>query len=190
NGKINKENRVSITSYLRKTYFYQYQEYIVNTPFSSWLLYRDSHFDNVSSTLIFGKFKVFRDRQLTQKNTITSGKYRVIKSRNIANGKIINIEGYDRYVNELTGLSVAKFLNTSVILVPNLTYNPRAARLPENCIADGSAAILYGDYEVSDDDILYFSSEEFNDFYRVARNYGTRSMNIDSVSVCYFGIKK
>lgn len=189
-GKINKENRVSITSYLRKTYFYQYQEYIVNTPFSSWLLYRDSHFDNVSSTLIFGKFKVFRDRQLTQKNTITSGKYRVIKSRNIANGKIINIEGYDRYVNELTGLSVAKFLNTSVILVPNLTYNPRAARLPENCIADGSAAILYGDYEVSDDDILYFSSKEFNDFYRVARNYGTRSMNIDSVSVCYFGIKK
>jgi len=74
--------------------------------------------------------------------------------------------------------------------VPNLTYNPRAARLPRNCIADGSAAILISDDEVLDKDIEYFSSEEFNLFYRIARNYGTRSMNIDSVSVNYFGVKK
>lgn len=36
--------------------------------------------------------------------------------------------------------------------------------------------------------MLYFSSDEFRQFYRIARNYQTRSLNIDKNSVYWFGI--
>jgi len=185
----NSNDNVEIYSYLLKKRFSKNQNYITNSTFDSWLLYRDDYFDNICDSLEFGIFKVFRDRQLTKSNTTLEGEFRVIKSRNIGNGEIIDIDGYDRYVDSLSGLAVSKFINTSAILVPNLTYNPRAARLPDNHITDGSAAILYTDRIINDHDIDYFSSDEFNKFYRIARNYGTRSMNIDSVSVNYFGLK-
>jgi len=185
-----KNHQVVVESYLRKDTFSQELGYITSGLFDSWLLYRNEEFDAVCETLNFGKFKVFRDRQITKSNSYEQGNIRVIKSRNIGNNEILKIEGYDRYVNDLNGFAVAKYMNSSSILVPNLTYNPRAARLPSNCIADGSAAILTSEDEVTDEQIKYFSSEEFNLFYRIARNYGTRSMNIDSVSVNYFGVKK
>jgi DNA (cytosine-5)-methyltransferase 1 len=185
-----KDHQVEIESYLRKDSFSQEQKYITTGLFDSWLLYRNAEFDRICETLDFGKFKVFRDRQITKSNSYEKGNIRVIKSRNIGNNEILNIESYDRYINELNGFAVGKFLNSNSILVPNLTYNPRAARLPKNSIADGSAAILISDEEVTEKQIQYFSSAEFNLFYRIARNYGTRSMNIDSVSVNYFGVKK
>jgi DNA (cytosine-5)-methyltransferase 1 len=185
-----KNHQVVVESYLRKETFTQKQDYITIGLFDSWFLYRNSKFDDICDTLYFGKFKVFRDRQISKNNSYEQGNIRVIKSRNIGNNEILNIEGYDRYVNEINGYAVGKYINSNSILVPNLTYNPRAARLPNNCIADGSAAILISEENVSDEQIQYFSSAEFNLFYRIARNYGTRSMNIDSISVNYFGIKK
>lgn len=185
-----KNHSVVIESYLRKETFSQELGYITSGLFDSWLLYRNEEFDTICDTLEFGKFKVFRDRQITKSNSYAQGSIRVIKSRNIGNNEILNIKGYDRYINELNGYAVGKYINSSAILVPNLTYNPRAARLPKNCVADGSAAILISEDDISDEQIQYFSSEEFNLFYRIARNYGTRSMNIDSVSVNYFGVKK
>ena len=35
----------------------------------------------------------------------------------------------------------------------------------------------------------YFSSDEYTSFYRIARNFGTRSLNIDKNSV-FLGIEK
>lgn len=183
---------VIVYSYLNKTLQYKSQDYITNNIFDTWLLYRDELFDNTCATLDFGVFKVFRDRQLTMNNTNSEGKYRVIKARNIGNNTIIDNPKVNRYIDDISGLAVSKYMNSDAILVPNLTYNPRAARLPRGCIADGSAAILYSEngFTPSDSDIEYFGSDEFNHFYRVARNYGTRSLNIDSNSVNYFGIKK
>lgn len=186
----NKNNITKVESYLNKEIFHQNQKYITKCSFNCWLLYRDEFFDNVCKSLKFGQFKVFRDRQITKKDSEDSGLIRIIKSRNIANGEIIYLPGYDKFLNDPLPFAVSKFLNADVIVVPNLTYNPRAARLPKNCIADGSAAILYSDSEITDKDIAYFSSNEFKNFYRIARNFGTRSMNIDSVSVNFFGIKE
>lgn len=185
------EHKIAIYSYRLKKFLRQDQSYVTKSRFGAWLLYRNQRFDDVCESLQFGCFSVFRDRQLTKKNTKSHGRYQVIRARNIgANGRLINITGYNRYVDDITHLAVGKYINKEVILVPNLTYNPRAMRLPTGCIADGSAAILIPKIKVSDDDIEYFSSKEFREFYQIARNYGTRSMNIDSVSVNYFGIKK
>ena len=44
--------------------------------------------------------------------------------------------------------------------------------------------------DVTDEDIEYIASDEFEQFYRIARNHATRSLNIDSASVFYFCIDK
>ena len=88
-------------------------------------------------------FFAFRDRQITKKHTQQKGKIRVLKSRNVGSNKIINKDGYDCYIDDIKPFSVKKFLNNdNLILVPNLTYNPRACFLPKNTITDGSVAIL------------------------------------------------
>ena len=79
-----------------------------------------------------------------------------------------------------------------MVLVPNLTYYPRACFLPENTLVDGSVAVLIpkGKIEVTKSDLAYYNSKEFTEFYKVARNYGTRSLNIDNNSVFFFGLTK
>ena len=146
----------------------------------------------ISKNIEFNVFEVFRDRSITKRDTKSKGKYRVIKSRNISNLEIINIKDYDSYLDRPEEFIVSKYLNKkNCVIVPNLTYYPRAAWLPKNSITDGSVAILEPKYDksISNDDLKYFSSEEFTNFYKICRNYGTRSLNIDKNSVFYFGVK-
>ncbi|GAQ49278.1 adenine/cytosine DNA methyltransferase [Flavobacterium psychrophilum] len=140
----------------------------------------------------FNIFNAYRDRQITKKITKEKGNFRVLKSRNIASNKTIDIKDYDCYTDEIESLDVKKFINNeTAVLVPNLTYNPRACFLPKNTIVDGSVAILTlrnGSRPINENDLEYFGSAEFSKFYAVARNYGTRSLNIDNNSVFFFGI--
>ena len=86
---------------------------------------------------------------------------------------------------------VAKYLNrANCVLLPNLTYNPRACFLPKGCIADGSVAILTlakDDDIVTNEDLAFYATDSFTKFYAIARNLGTRSLNIDNNSVFFFG---
>jgi DNA (cytosine-5)-methyltransferase 1 len=115
----------------------------------------------------------------------------VLKSRNIGNNEIVNIPDYDCYIDNIEGLDVAKYLNReNCVLLPNLTYNPRACFLPKECIADGSVAILtlVDDRDVvTEDDLSFYATDSFTKFYAIARNLGTRSLNIDNNSVFFFG---
>ena len=141
----------------------------------------------------FGVFNFFRDRQITKKHTLNKGKIRVLKSRNISNNNIVSLDGYDTYLNEIDNFAVSKYLNKkNVYLVPNLTYYPRACKLPENSIVDGSAALLFPkkDKKINNKQLEFFASKEFTAFYRIARNFGTRSLNIDKNSVFFWGLKK
>jgi len=138
-------------------------------------------------------FEAFRDRQITKKHTKNTGKYRVLKSRNIGNNNIKDVEKYDCFIDEIDTFAISKFLNQkNIILVPNLTYNPRATFLPQNCIADGSVALLKpkNNIKVKKEHLDYYSSKEFTEFYKIARNRGTRSLNIDNNSIKFFGLLK
>jgi DNA (cytosine-5)-methyltransferase 1 len=192
--KKNNNNAVLIESYIQKLQFFRSQEYIFSKEFPYWLIYRNDFFDEVSLKMKFDIFNAFRDRQITKKITKDNGKFRVLKSRNIATNKTIDIDKYDSYTDEIESLGVSKYLNnTEAVLVPNLTYYPRACFLPENCIVDGSVAILTlknGSRKIVHKDLEYFGSKEYEDFYRIARNFGTRSLNIDNNSVFFFGIRK
>ena len=189
-----KGNRTLIESYVKNELDFKEQDYICSKDYPYWLVYRNAFFDYVAKKLKFNIFSAFRDRQITKKITISKGKIRVLKSRNIENNNIINIPGYDSYINGVEKLVVAKYLNSKQsVLVPNLTYYPRACFLPENTIVDGSVAILTSkelSKSITREDLDYYASEEFSKFYKVARNYGTRSLNIDRNSVFFFGVKR
>ncbi|MBW8001157.1 MAG: DNA (cytosine-5-)-methyltransferase [Planctomycetes bacterium] len=189
----NKGNLVKIESYtLRETRHFP-QNHICNSIYPYWLIYRNDFFDKVAKRIIFNIFSVFRDRQITNRLLSNRGKYRVLKSRNVESNRTRKLNGYDCYIDNLDGLSVAKFLNKEkVVMIPNLTYNPRACFLPRNTITDGSVALAtpINGYDVSKDELAYYATDEFRAFYKIARNFSTRSMNIDSNAIFFFGIKK
>ena len=186
--------KIKVESYINEKITYQSQEYITSHIFPYWIIYRNDYFDIVSDKMQLGIFKAFRDRQITKSITSKKGKIRVLKSRNIGNNRILNLKNYDTYIDDISFLKAAEFMNRKdAVLIPNLTYYPRACFMPSNTISDGSVAILTpknGSRPVTSQDLGYYNTEEFTKYYSIARNYGTRSLNIDNNSVHFFGILK
>jgi DNA (cytosine-5)-methyltransferase 1 len=185
---------IIIESYVKSTYSVSSKSYILSDEFPYWLIYRNAKFDTIASKMKLDVFQSFRDRQITKSLTKASGKVRVLKARNIGNNGIKDLKDYDCYIDNLEKLSVTKYLNEKeVVMIPNLTYYPRATFLPKNTIVDGSVALLTlknGSRSPTTKDLEFYSTKEFEDYYRVARNHGTRSLNIDNNSVFFFGILK
>ena len=189
-----KPSKTRVFSLTEGTRIDQKQKYITDKNFPYWIIYRDELFDAVTSKIQFDVFDVFRDRQLTNSIINDNSGIRVIKSRNIDDGsRLIDIPGYDSYITTENAkkLSVYKFLERSdVYLTPNMTYKPRVMVKPKGMLVNGSAAILIlksGQKPLTQEELYYFSSEEYRTFYRTARNHQTRSLNIDSNSVFFFG---
>lgn len=192
NTKV-KNKLIKLESYITNDVSYKEREYIMSNKFPYWLIYRDCFFDKVANSLKFEIFNSFRDRTITKKHTSDKGKIRVLKSRNLSSiGKVINIDGYDSYINNVDDLSVSKFINKdNILIIPNLSYYPRASFLPKNSITDGSLAILTpkNGTKIRQEDLNYYATDEFRKFYRIARNLGTRSLNIDNNSIFFWGVK-
>lgn len=186
-----KPGNIRIESYITNDISIMPQSYITDSSFPYWLIYRNADFDAIAKEMQFGIFNAYRDRAITQLKTSKQGKVRVLKSRNIADNKIIDIPGYDTYIDNTDEFDVCKYMNLpNCVLVPNLTYKPRACFLPENCIVDGSVAILTlkdPSTSISSEDLSFFATPKFVHFYAIARNRGTRSLNIDNNSVFFFG---
>ncbi len=180
-----------VESYITNETRRHLQTYFTDNKFPYWIIYRNEMFDGVADKMEFNVFKVYRDRVITKAITKNIGRIRVLKSRNIGNNEVLDIPGYDCYIDNVEGLGVAKYLNkTNCVLLPNLTYNPRACFMPKGCIADGSVAILTlanDDDIVTKKDLAFYATDSFTKFYAIARNLGTRSLNIDNNSVFFFG---
>lgn len=177
----------------------QKQNYISDRKFPYFIVYRNESFDAVAQKLDFDVFTVFRDRQITKKVMTTAripGFYRVIKARNIQDdGSILDIEGYDSYIDPAVckSLSVGMYIdNLSVYLTPNMTYNPRIIPNEPGIVPDGSVAILIPKtaLKLTKTQMDYFTTTEYRDFYLIARNLSTQSINVDSKSVFFYGVLK
>lgn len=186
-----KAQNTIVESYITEDVKSYQQSYLTDNKFPYWLIYRNKDFDEVADKMEFNVFKAYRDRVITKAMTKNNGRIRVLKSRNIGNNTIVNIPNYDSYIDNIDGLDVAKYLNQdNCILLPNLTYNPRACFMPKGCIADGSVAILSlvnTDNIITKEDLAFYATDSFTKFYAIARNLGTRSLNIDNNSVFFFG---
>lgn len=172
-----------------------HQSYITDSNLPYWIIYRDVFFDRIAEKLRFDCFTVFRDRQITNGLLSQAGEIRVLKSRNIddSGSHILSLPGYDAYINHdiAKHLAVYRFLSSKdVYITPNMTYKPRVMKKPDNTLVNGSVAILFPKENVTPTDaqLKYFSSDEYRKFYQIARNYQTRSLNVDSCSVYFFGL--
>lgn len=169
-------------------------KYITDPKYPYWILYRNDFFDKVASKMHFGLFNCFRDRQITNAMLSDEGDIPVLRSRNMSDDgtKLISIEGYDKKIakNMAQNLAVFDYLNRDdVYLTPNMTYYPRVMKKPKGILVNGSVAILVPKkpIKLSYNQMLYFSTEEYRTFYAIARNFQTRSLNIESNSVFFFG---
>lgn len=182
---------ICIENKLDKTKIYQKQKYIFHDKL--WLLYRNKWFDKYIKKLYLDCFDFYRDRQITNKHLKKSGKYWVIKSKNILNsGAVVSIPGYDKFVDDIENFGVKQFLNSKAIIMPNFTYNTRAAILPDNCIANGSIAFMIPKKKIKNKsiDLTLYATEEFREYYAIIKNRSKFTINIDNCSVYYIGIKK
>ena len=86
-----------------------------------------------------------------------------------------------------------RYLNDmSVYLTPNMTYKPRVIRNQKDIIPDGSVAVLIPkkSYTLTNEQLNYFSTAEYREFYFIARNMSTQSINVDKTSVFFYGVIK
>ena len=193
-------DKTKVISLTNKTEVIQKQSYIMDNHYPYWIIYRDEFFDQVSKNLVFDRFTVFRDRQITNANTTLTkakGSMRVLKSRNISDDgkKVIDIPGYDAYIESsvAVNLSAYKFVgNDEVYLTPNMTYKPRVMKNQKDVLVNGSIAVLIPKepMKLTEEQIEYFSTDEYRKFYQIARNYQTRSLNVDATSVFFYGVLK
>ena len=194
-NNLEKASKTHVISVTQQIDIVQLQRYIFDPKFPYWLIYRNVKFDKICEQMVFNVFSVFRDRQITNKLLNNNHGIRVIKSRNITDdGKeFIDIDGYDSYIEDdlAKNLSVYLFLNRDdVYLTPNMTYKPRVIKKLTGTLVNGSVAILIPrhDYVPTPEQLDFFSSDEYRDFYQIARNYQTRSLNVDNCSVYFYGL--
>ena len=155
-----------------------------------WLIYRNAFFDSFIGDMQLDVFTSFRDRQITNSMLQSKGRIRVLRSKNIQDdGSIINIEGYDRYIDDLSGLHVGKYLNQQPIIMVNFTYNTRATVLPNGMIPNGSIAILTPKVLFPLSQLCFYSSPEFRDYYEIVKSKSRFTLNIDDCALYYIGIK-
>ncbi|MFB6350011.1 DNA cytosine methyltransferase [Moraxella sp. ZJ142] len=195
-----KSNKVFVKSIPKGIELEQNKGYIFSEKLPYWVIYRNDFFDDICNKLVFDVFSVFRDRQITNKlltSTKSGAAIRVLKSRNINDdgSGIVNLLDYDAYINqnEAKRLATYKFLNRDdVYLVPNMTYKPRLLKKEKGYITNGSVAVLQKkhDFTITEQQQKYIASKEFRDFYALARNFQTRSLNVDNTSVYWFGLNK
>lgn len=194
-NNLAKPSNTYVSSITRGKSLIQSQKYIFDEKLPYWVIYRDHEFDLICKKLDFNVFRVFRDRQITNKLLSKSADIRVLKSRNISDDgkKILDIKDYDSFISyeSAKALAVFAFFNRDdVYLTPNMTYKPRMIRKPKNCVVNGSLAILIpkSEIELTDAQLEFFSTSEYRNFYQVARNYQTRSLNVDENSVFFYGV--
>ncbi|MDE1566399.1 DNA cytosine methyltransferase [Actinotignum sanguinis] len=171
--------------------------YIFDDTFPTWVIYRTEEFDAQLSRVNVGKLKVWRDRKVSRKMASPEG-VRVIRGRNLKSNGTIVTDARDYLVPteiaESVIASVTSLPGSSKFLAPNLSYKPRAVKIEKirHSVPEGSCAVLYGDLTSKESSafVAFAGTKQFESFYRIACNYSTRSINIDSCLAYWWAVPK
>lgn len=191
--------KINVLSVPKNKKIIQNKSYIFNNTFPYWIIYRDKKFDNLYFKMKKDIFKKYKNCKIVKKKIIKKNNDPVwiIRSKNIKIDKpgLIHLPNYDRYTNsKFTGSNkFYKFVqlkNEKLFLMPTLTYYPRVIRMPKNVFVNKSILVVKlkdPNMVLSDEDLNFFYSKEFRDFYSTAFNYATRTLNIDNNTIKFFG---
>lgn len=192
--KDSRNSTTKIKSWIQNSSIEKPSLYVMDDHFPTWTIYRNDSFDNLIQRLQLGAFMAWRDRRISRKFASATGT-KVIRGKNIANGGNLSPAKGDYLIKPELAAPIRNTIDAlpgnTKLLVPNLTYKPRATLYsPDSGIPEGSCAVLYGDLENSQIQsfIEFSSSKEFEEFYRIACNRATRSINIDSCLVFWWGV--
>ncbi len=184
----NYKNKIYIENKRENTIRYVKQKYIFHDKM--WLIYRNEFFDEYIKRFELDYFDFYRDRQITNKYLKNSGKYQVLRSKNILDdGQIVSIKNYDRFIDDPTPFLFSKYLNMDAIIFPNFTYNIRASKLPKNTLANGSIVIAYpkNGQDINQINTDVYSTKEFREYYSIVKNKSKFTINIDRNTIYYIG---
>ena len=177
-----------VTDYVNNKKYIHHQGYIYHDRV--WLIYRNEFFDSFIRKMQLDVFTSFRDRQITNSMLKTEGAIRVLRSKNIQDdGSIVDKEGYDRYIDDLTNIQVGKYLNKRPIIMVNFTYNTRATILPDGMIPNGSIAVLTPKVLFPYEKLDFYATPEFRKYYEIVKSKSRFTLNIDECSLYYIGFK-
>lgn len=166
--------------------------YCMDPDFPTWIIYRDDFFDSVAQTATFGILGSWRDRTLSRKYATDDG-VEVVRGRNLAKGYLVSTPD-DYVVPTPIARRVTDKMNEKThgvrFYAPNLSYSPRLVlRSEQDGVPDGSAAILFGNLDERGISgcLEFCNSDDFSRFFRIACNYATRSINLDSALSYWWG---
>ena len=74
--------------------------------------------------------------------------------------------------------------------MPSFTYLTRATRLPNNCIPNGSIAVLIPKKELENLDLSLYASKDFRQYYEIVKNKAKFTLNMDTNAIYYIGVKR
>lgn len=198
----NKSEFIKVFSINKNLILQQNKNYIFSKDIPYWIIYRDKNFDDLYFKMEKDIFNIKKNYELSNSIMETEkgiNKIWVIKSKNIdiyKPNELNNIKNYDRYVKKEIALSTnfykyLKDCKKDLYLIPTLTYYPRVIKMPKNILVNGSvlvAELKKPHIVIKDSDLSFFYTREFRDFYSKAFNYSTRTLNIDSNTIKFFGV--
>lgn len=167
------------------------QSYVVDQTFPTWLPYRNDEFDAFAEKFSLGMVRAVRDRSFSARQASSVGAVPVVGGRSIprTSGQLMSAYGYIPEPGQVPSSWQSYKDADQRLVVPNLSYYPRGAELPHGWFADGSAAVMLPGQAIDVRRTLQlWASEEFFRFYRMARNFATRSLNVDRLSAHYWPV--
>lgn len=183
-------SKTKVISTTSKSISLQTQETITSDQFPVWLIYRNAFFNNIADNMIFDCFDSYRDRSISSSILKESGEIPILTSKNLPSSNTIISTVNDSFIDllDIKNSKILSYLNDeNIYICPNMTVKIRLAKKPLNTLPNGSLAILKPKVPISEDDLLYFSSNEFCEFYKIARNYSKRFLNLDKNAVFFLG---
>lgn len=196
-----KQRIINVVSVTKNLLIKQNKKYIFDEKLPHWILYRNSEFDYVYNKMTKDIFDIFKNYEISNsilsKNSFKNSIW-ILRSKNInfISPKIDHIENYDRFaekslVEKTSFYKKILSIDEKLYLIPTLTYYPRIIEMPNDVFINGSiliAKLKNKEIKISNQDIIYFYSNEFRIFYSIAFNYSRRTLNIDSNTIKFFGV--
>ena len=170
----------------------QEQKYFADAALPCWVLYRDARFDSVYDKLQFGLFDVQCSSQLKQRDYHEGGDLCVISSACIdSTGSVHLSDRCNRvYSDDISRYDIAAFAERDDVFVAAVHSTVlKVGRKPKGCIPNPSTILLVPKKNVqfTDEDLRYFSTPEFKNFYYTALNHQDFLLSSDYASQYFLG---
>lgn len=170
----------------------QKQRYITDDKLPCWILYRNKSFDSVYSKLQFGLFDIISGNNIKQRDYDANGNICVISAACIDLNGNVNTDKNCRYVmsSSIKENEAFNYIDRDdVFFASKKSTLLKVGKKPKGCIPGPSTVLLVpkNKIKITKDDLKYFSTNEFKQFYDTALNHQGFILSSDRISQYFLG---